>query len=190
MTDKQLMGRFAPLYRWLGGVTEKDLMKGLAVIVAAAVLSAATSYSTTSSLEVQIAGAGGMLRTASAVVAAIVTLLGWLLSTLIYHAVSHLIGGKGNLKRMFALNGYASVPILGLHLLRFLYYTVLNQPVSTISNTRLHLIFGSFNVFTVIALILTGVAVMINYGLSGRRSALIALLPTILILVFGLVLTL
>lgn len=187
MTDKQPTGRLAPVKVWLGGVTEKNLMKGLAIVVATAALSAATSYSTASAIDVPIAGAGGMLKTAAAVVAVISTLLGWVLSTVIYHAGARLLGGKGSLNRLFALGGYASLPLLGLQLLRFVYYSVLGQPVSTAATTSLDLLFDAFNVFTVAALILTGVAVMINYGLTGRKSALIALLPTFIVIALGLV---
>ena len=187
MTEKQQTGRLAPIKVWLGGVTEKNLMKGLAIVVATAALSAATSYSTASAIDVPIAGAGGMLKTAAAVVAVISTLLGWVLSTVIYHAGARLLGGKGSLNRMFALGGYASLPLLGLQLLRFVYYSVLGQPVSTAATTSLDLLFDAFNVFTVAALILTGVAVMINYGLTGRKSALIALLPTFIVIALGLV---
>ncbi|MFA5869762.1 MAG: YIP1 family protein, partial [Candidatus Bathyarchaeia archaeon] len=105
MTEKQQTGRLAPIKVWLGGVTEKNLMKGLAIVVATAALSAATSYSTASAIDVPIAGAGGMLKTAAAVVAVISTLLGWVLSTVIYHAGARLLGGKGSLNRMFALGG-------------------------------------------------------------------------------------
>ena len=126
-----------------------------------------------------------MLKNASAVIAVIGTLLGWVLSTVVYHGGARLLGGKGSLNRMFALSGYASLPLLGHQLLRFVYYTVLGQPMST-TTTRLDLLFDAFNVFTVAALILTGVAVMINYGLSGRKAALVALLPTIISIVLAL----
>jgi hypothetical protein len=187
LTEKQQTGRLAPIKAWLGGVTEKNLRNALVIVVATAALSAATAYSTAGSIEVPIAGAGEMLKTAGAVIAVISTLLGWVLSTAIYHGGARLLGGKGSLNRMFALSGYASLPILGQQLIRFVYYSVLGQPMSTATTTSLDLFFDAFNVFTVAALILTGVAVMINYGLTGRRSALIALLPTLIVLALGLV---
>jgi hypothetical protein len=187
LTEKQYTGRLAPIKAWLGGVTEKNLRNALIIVVATAILSAVTAYSTAGRIEVPIAGAGEMLKNASAVLAVVGTLLGWVLSTAIYHGGARLLGGKGSLNRMFALSGYASLPILGQQLLRFVYYPVLGQPMSTAATTGLDIFFDAFNVFTVAALILTGVAVMINYGLSGRRTALIALLPTFIVLALGLV---
>lgn len=187
MTDKQPTGRLSPIKAWLGGVTEKSLRNALVIIFVTAALSAATAYTTVGNIEVPIAGAGEMLKNASAVIAVVGTLLGWVLSSVIYHAGARLLGGKGSLNRMFALSGYASLPILGQQLLRFAYYTVLGQTMSTTATTGLDLFFDAFNVFTVAALILTGVAVMVNYGLSGRRSAIVALLPTLIVLAFGLV---
>ncbi|MDP2899762.1 MAG: Yip1 family protein [Candidatus Bathyarchaeota archaeon] len=187
MTDKQHTGRLAPIKAWLGGVTEKSLRNALVIILVTAALSAATAYTTVGNIEVPIAGAGDMIKNASAVIAVVGTLLGWVLSTVIYHGGARLLGGKGSLNRMFALSGYASLPILGQQILRFVYYPVLGQPMSTAATTGLDLFFDAFNVFTVVTLILTGVAVMINYGLSGRRSALIALLPTFIVIALGLV---
>ena len=186
MTDKQPTGRLSPIKAWLGGVTEKNMRTALIIVLATAALAAATAYSTAGSIAVPIAGASEMLKNASAVIAVVGTLLGWVLSTVVYHGGARLLGGKGNLNRMFALSGYASLPLLGHQLLRFVYYPVLGQPMLT-TTTRLDLFFEAFNVFTVAALILTGVAVMINYGLSGRMSALVALLPTFILLAFGLV---
>ncbi len=185
MTGKQYTGWLAPIRGWLGGVTEKSLTRGLAVVAATAALSATTAYSTASGIEVPIAGAGAMLQNASAVIAAIGTLLGWVLSTAVYHAGARLLGGKGGLSRMFALSGYASLPLLGHQALRLVYYVLLGQTTSA-TTTSLDLLFDAFNVFTVAGLILTGVAVMVNYGLSGRKAALVALLPTLLVLGFGL----
>jgi hypothetical protein len=178
-------GRLAPIKRWLDGVTEKHLLAGVGIVALTSVLAGATAYSNASGIQVPVAGASGMLQSISTISAVIMTFLGWVLSSVIYHIGATILGGRGSLKRMFVLSGYASIPILTQQLLRFVYYVVLGQQVSAFASTGLlATLVDHFTVFNIIGLVLVGVAVMSNYSLSGRRAAIVAILPTIIGLVF------
>ena len=50
----------------------------------------------------------------------------------------------------------------------------------------IELLVDYFNVFTIISLVLIGVAVMLNYGLTAKKAAFVALIPIILSLALGL----
>jgi len=130
------------------------------------------------------AGMGAAVQAIAAVFAVVATLLGWAISSLIYHALSHLLGGRGSRNRMFALAGYASLPALAQQAIRLVGYW-LGQ--ATLANGNVpELLLDHFNVFAVIGLVLVGVAVKLNYGVSGRKATLIALTPSILTLLLGL----
>ena len=185
--NKQNIGRLAPVKRWLDGVTEKHLMRGVGIVFVAGLLASATAYSKSSTLQVPLAGATGMVQSIAAISAVILTLLGWMLSSIIYHISASILGGKGNLNRMLALSGYASIPFLAQQLLGFIYYVVLGQhALTTASNGLLATLIDHFTVFNLIGLVLVGVAVMVNYGLSGRKATIVVLLPIILSLAFAL----
>jgi hypothetical protein len=188
MTDKkQYTGRLAPVMRWLDGVTEKHLIRGAGIVLVTGLLSAATAYTNASRIQVPVAGVAGMVQSIATIAAVVMTLLGWVLSSVIYHIGASVFGGKGSLNRMFALSGYASIPLLAQQLLGFIYYVVLGQQASASSSAGiLATLVDRFTVFNIIGLILVGVAVMLNYGLSGRKAAIVALLPTILSLAFAL----
>jgi len=188
MTEtKQHTGRLKPVKRWLDAVTEKNILKGTVIVVITGVLAAATAYTNATKTTVPIVGASDMIQTIAAVTVLIMTLLGWLLSALIYHVGANVLGGKGNLNRMFALAGYASLPALAQQLLRFINYSLLNQTTTASIGSLADAVFSYFNFFSVIGLILVGVAVMTNYGLSWRKAVLVALLPTLISIAFALV---
>jgi hypothetical protein len=173
--------------RWLDGVTEKHLIRGAGIVLVTGLLSAATAYTNASRIQVPVAGVAGMVQSIAAIAAVVMTLLGWVLSSIIYHIGASVLGGKGSLNRMFTLSGYASIPLLAQQLLGFIYYVVLGQQASASSSAGiLATLVDRFTVFNIIGLILVGVAVMLNYGLSGRKAAIVALLPTILSLAFAL----
>jgi hypothetical protein len=186
LAEKQYTGRLAPIERWLDAVTEKDLLKGAAIVGLTGVFTAAAAYSAASKMELPVAGMTGTIQAISAVSALVMTLLGWILSSLIYHACAHLLGGKGNRNRMFALSGYASIPALIQQFLRFVSYSFLGQVPTTSGGSLPEVLLGYFNVFSVIGLVFVGLAVMINYGLPGRKAAFVALIPTLITLAFGL----
>ncbi len=184
MTEtKQYTGRLAPVKKWLDGVTEKHLIRGAGIVLLTGLLAGATAYTNASKIQIPVtgtAGVAGMVQSIAAIAAVIVTLLGWVISSVIYHVGASVLGGKGSLNRMFALAGYASIPALAQQLLRFVNYAILNQTAITSTGGILGTILNYFNFFSIIGLILVGIAVMVNYGLSGRKAALVALLPTII----------
>jgi hypothetical protein len=71
---------------------------------------------------------------------------------------------------MFALTAYASIPALVQQILRFISYWLLGSTPLTTTNV-VELLVDFFNVFTIIGLVLVGVAVMVNYGLTVRKAA-------------------
>ncbi len=186
MAEKQYTGRLAPVARWLDGVTEKDMMKGAAIIILTGLFSGAAAYSAASRLEIPgLSGMGGTIGAVSAVGSVIGALIWWVVATLIYHAAAHLLGGKGDRNRMFALTAYASIPTLVQQVLRFVGYWLLGITPLTTTNV-VELLVDYFNVFTIIGLVLVGMAVMVNYGLTARKAAVVALIPTVLSLALGL----
>jgi hypothetical protein len=187
--NKQHTGRLAPIKVWLSQITEKDMLKGAIIVALTGILAAVIAYSNASRIETPIAGGSGILKTISAATALILTLLGWIFSSLIYHAGASILGGKGSLNRVFALSGYASIPLLLQEILRFIYYVVLSQSLSAYTAVNiLTLLLDHFTFFKVACLVLTGVAVMLNYGISGRKAAFVTLLPTLISIAFSLLL--
>ena len=187
--NKQYTGRFTPLKMWLSQITEKNMLKGATIVTLTGILAAVTAYSNATRIEASIADVSGILKTVSAVTALTLTLLGWIMSSLIYHAGASVLGGKGSLNRTFALSGYASIPLLLQEALRFLYYVVFSQsPSASAAVNMLTLLVDRFTFFKVACLILTGVAVMLNYGVSGRKAVFVALLPTLISIAFALLL--
>jgi hypothetical protein len=186
LTEKQYKGRLAPVERWLDAVTDKDLKKGAAIVVVSGLFAAGAAYFVASKIVIPVAGMAGTVQAISAVSALITTLLGWIICTLIYHAVAHLLGGKGDRNRMFALTGYASVPALVQQFLRLINYALLNQSLAT-STSLPEVLLSHLNFFSIIGLVLVALAVKLNYGVSGRKAALVALIPTIIGLALSLV---
>ena len=187
--NKQYTGSFASIKMWLSQITEKNMLKGATIVTLTGILAAVTAYSNSTRIESSIAEVSGILKTVSAVTALTLTLLGWILSSLFYHVGASVLGGKGSLNRMFALSGYASTPLLLQEILRFLYYVVLSQsPSASATVNILTLLVDRFTFFKVACLILTGVAVMLNYCVSGRKAVFVALLPTLISIAFALLL--
>ncbi len=184
MAESQFTGILSPVERWLNGVTEKNLAKGATIVTLTGILGGGAAYISAGRIELPVAGMGGTVQAIAAIGILVATLFGWIISSLIYHALAHLLGGKGNRNRMFALAGYASLPALVQQTLRLVEYWLGGTSLQT--NTIPELLLDHFNVFALIGLVLVGVSVMLNYGISGRKAALVALTPTILTLLFGL----
>jgi len=187
LAEKQYTGRLAHIERWLDAVTEKDLLNGTIIVVLMGIFTAVVAYSVASKMEIPVAGMTETIKIISAVSAFVMTLIGWIFSSLIYHASAHLLGGKGDKNRMFALNGYASIPALVQQFLRFVNYWFLGQPATTSVGGILEILLRFFNVFSIIGLVLIVVAVKINYGLPGRKATFVALIPTLISLTIALV---
>ncbi len=180
MAEKQYTGRLARIEKWLDAVTEKDLMKGAAIIVLTGIFAGGAAYAAASSMDALLGEMAGTVKIISAASVIVMTLLGWVITSLIYHACAHLLGGKGNRNRMFALNGYASTPALIQQALRFVNYWFLGQSATTSVGGLPEVLLSYFNVFAIIGLVFIALAVKLNYGISGRKAVLIALIPTII----------
>lgn len=166
------------------------MLKGATIVALTGILAAVAAYSNATSIEAPIAGVSGLVKTMSAVTVLIFTLLSWIFSSLIYHVGASVLGGKGSLNRVFALSGYASIPLLLQEVLRFIYYIVFSQsPSASAAVNILTLLVDRFTFFKVACLILTGVTVTLNYGVSGRKAAFVTLLPTLISIAFILLLT-
>jgi hypothetical protein len=183
LAQKQFTGILAPVERWLNGVTDKDLVKGAAIVTLTGIFGGA-AYISAGRIQLPVAGMGGTFQAIAFVGILIATMLGWVISSLIYHALAHLLGGKGDRNRMFALAGYSSLPALTQQAIRLVEYWLGGTSLQT--STIPELLLDHFNVFALIGLVLVGVSVMLNYGISGRKAALVALTPNVLTLLFGL----
>ena len=186
MTEKQYKGRLARVEKWLDAVTDKDLMKGAAIVLASGLFAGGSAYAAASSMDALLGSMAGTVKIISMISAVVMALLGWVVSSVIYHGVSHLAGGKGDRNRMFALNGYAYTPALVQQILRFVNYWFLGQTAATSVGGVLEVLVSTFNVFALIGLVLVALAIKTNYGITGRKAALIALIPTAITLAFAL----
>jgi hypothetical protein len=186
-------------------VDERDLSRGLVIVAIMVVFAAASSsiYMSKIPLEVlvpQLSDVGvdvstvgdvsGSMGLFSAVGSAVSVLAGWILSTLIMHGMATLAGGKGGLKRFFAMHGFAATPHALNHMLRTVdayasssqsivaYYTA-NRDVS-FKLLRAALNTNMVTVFSVAGLVYVTYAIAENYGVQRGRAAMIALVPVLL----------
>jgi hypothetical protein len=183
-------------------VSEKDLARGLVMVFLMVVLAAvsASTYMSKIPLEVLVpqlgqAGVdasqlGGSMGLFAGIGVAVSILVGFAASTLLMHGVATLTGGGGNMKRFFAMHGFAATP----HVLNYLVrladsfisspsqlagYFVANRDIE---NNVLRAVVGTnlFTVFGLAALIYITYAVAENYQIGRRKAFIIALMPYIL----------
>jgi hypothetical protein len=184
-------------------VEERDLSRGLIIVAIMVVFAAASSSIYMSKIplevlvpqlsEVDVSTVGdisGSMGLFSAAGAAVSVLAGWILSTLIMHGLATLAGGKGGLKRFFAMHGFAATPHALNHVLRTVdayvsssqsivaYYTA-NRDVG-FKLLRAALNTNMVTVFGVAGLVYVTYAVAENYGVQRGRAAMIALVPVLL----------
>ncbi|MBD3205407.1 DUF1282 domain-containing protein [Candidatus Bathyarchaeota archaeon] len=188
-----------------GMVNENDLMKGIvieAVIVLLAVISTVW-YTSKIPIEVLIPQLVGIdpatmpsnLRLLSGIGVGVSILLGWILSTLLMHGLSHLLGGQGGLRKFFAINGLAASPFLVNYLARTLdayliskgaaiNYFLLNRGIES-RFFKAVLDMNLLNIFGLYSLILVVIGLQENYKLSRGKALLIALSPWLLYFVLN-----
>jgi hypothetical protein len=165
-------------------ITERDLYKGLAVILVIAALSTVDSY--VYSVGASQGGDGfGFFAIAVIFVAPIVS---WSVFTLVVHYVSILLGGKGERKRFFAMCGYAYLPIVVQEVLQVIVdltnISTLAQSAAT-EQGLVGLLLNHFNLFKVLVLFLVAVAVMVNYNLSAKRAVVATLVPDVAVIILS-----
>ena len=151
-------------------------------------IAAGVNYTLASKTSTQLPIGGGMVSTFTAIIAFIITILGWLLSTIIFHGFSIVLGGKGSFNKMIVLSGYAYTPMVIQQVLRLGYFSIVGPVEINLGIGQVGGLLNYFTVFSILTMFLVGVAVMTNYGLSGRKAALVALSPTLLIILLALAL--
>lgn len=183
-------------------VHERDLTRGLAIVFLMVVLAAASAskYMSKMPLEVLVpqlgqAGVdasqlGGTMGMFAGVGAAISILVGFAASTLLMHGIATLTGGGGNMKRFFAMHGFAATPHALNHLAR-LADSYVSSPSQLagyylanrdIENGVLKALVGTnmFTFFGLAALIYITYALAENYQIGRRKAFITALIPYVL----------
>jgi hypothetical protein len=183
-------------------VSERDLVRGLLIVFLMVVLAAASAstYMSKIPLEVlvpQIGQAGvdvsqvsGSMGLFAGIGVAVSILVGFTVSTLLMHGAATLTGGGGNMKRFFAMHGFAATPHVLNYVLRLADsfissssqlagYFVANREIE---NGVLKAVVGTnlFTVFGLAALVYITYAVAENYQIGRRKAFIIALVPYIL----------
>ena len=189
-------------------VTEKDLRRGIVIVLVTAIVSAAAGMMYLSKIPVEVlmsslasynvdpgpvvqamgtfAAIGGFLR----------VLIDWALLTLMMHAFATLLSGKGSLRRFFALTGFAYLPLTLQQILRVVDALIaqpsalVNLYVSNAQATGLMKVIVSMNLFTLFglaALVLKGFAISANYESTTRKGVFIAAVPYIIFIVLDLI---
>ena len=189
-------------------VSEKDLARGLVMVFLMVVLAAvsASTYMSKIPLEVLVpqlgqAGVdasqlGGSMGLFAGIGVAVSILIGFAASTLLMHGVATLTGGGGNMKRFFAMHGFAATPHVLNYMVRLVDsfisspsqlagYFVANRDIE---NSVLRAVVGTnlFTVFGLAALIYITYALAENYQIGRRKAFIIALMPYILYLAVNL----
>jgi hypothetical protein len=189
-------------------VTEKDLRRGLVIVLVTAIISsyAGMVYLSKIPVEVLISSLASYnvdpgpvvqaMGTFAAIGGFIRVLIDWALLTLMMHAFATLLSGKGSLRRFFALTGFAYLPLTLQQVLRVV-DALIAQPsalvniyVSNAQATGLMKVIVSMNLFTLFglaALVLKGFAVSENYESTTRKGLLIAAVPYILFIILDLI---
>jgi hypothetical protein len=133
----------------------------------------------------------GALRSRLAPFVAISGVLGsvtrWLVPSLLVLFAANIWVGKGSSKRLLAMTGFASAPRIIQQLLRIIdAYTIRAADIASLTATRaaasgllgklVNQAFTVFNLFGVLTIILTAVAVSVNYEATPRKAAYVTLL--------------
>ena len=183
-------------------VSERDLTRGLLIVVLMVVLAAvsASMYMSKIPLEVlmpQIGQAGvdasqlgGSMGLFAGIGVAVSIIVGFAGSTLLMHGTATITGGGGNMKRFFAMHGFAATPHVLNYVLRLVdsfisssgqlagYFAanreIENRVIKAVIGTNL------FTVFGLAALVYITYAVAENYQISRRKAFIIALMPYVL----------
>jgi hypothetical protein len=185
-------------------VDEDDLGKGLIVVTVMVVLAAASTslYMSKIPLDVlvpqlgemgvDVGGIAASMGMFSAIGAAVSILVGWLASTVIMHGIANLVGGRGSIKRLLAMHGFAAAPHAANYALRTVdAYASSGQALAAyftasraVEPKFLRALLGTnmFTVFGIAGLIYLYHALSVNYQLRRSRALAVALVPLLLYL--------
>ncbi|MFH2109742.1 MAG: YIP1 family protein [Candidatus Bathyarchaeota archaeon] len=187
---------------YFGYVEEDDLAKGLIIVAVMVVLAAASTsvYMSKIPLEVLVPQLGelgvdigdvaGSMGLFSAVGAGVSILLGWVLSTVVMHGLANLAGGRGSMKRLFAMHGFAAAPHAANYALRTVdAFVSSSQSLVTyfmagrvVEAKLVRAVLGTnmLTVFGVAGLVYLTYALSINYQLRRDRALAVAIVPLLL----------
>ena len=115
----------------------------------------------------------------------------WLVPSILVLFVANIRLGKGSSKRMFAMTGFAAAPQIIQQLLRGIdSYTISAADIASLTATRaaasgligklVNQAFTVFNLFGVLTIILTAVAVSVNYEAAPRKAAIVTVLAYVI----------
>ena len=165
-------------------ITEKDLKKGLLIIIITALLSgfAGSTYFSKMSLGPQLSEMQSQMTPFIAIANALTYVTRWLAPSLIITVIAKLMIGDGNTKRLLSMTSFASMPLLIQQILRLIDSQIVSPAevgqviASRFTGEGLLIRFlnqglNVLNVFGLITVILTVYAVTENYGTSKRKAA-------------------
>jgi len=118
----------------------------------------------------------------------------WLIPSILVLLVANIWVGKGSSKRMLAMTGFASAPRIIQQLLRVVdAYTISAADIAPLTATRaaasgllgklVSQAFTVFNLFGVLTIVLTAVAVSVNYEATPRKAAYVTVLAYVVYMV-------
>jgi hypothetical protein len=118
----------------------------------------------------------------------------WLVPSILVLFVANLRLGQGSSRRILAMTGFASAPRIIQQLLRVIdSYTISAADLASLTVTRatssgligrlVNQAFTVFNLFGIITIILTAVAVSVNYDAAPRKAAIVTVLAYVVYMV-------
>ena len=118
----------------------------------------------------------------------------WLVPSILVLLVANIWVGKGSSKRMLAMTGFASAPRIIQQLLRIVdAYTISAADLASLTATRaaasgllgrlVNQAFTVFNLFGVLTIMLTAVAVSVNYEATPRKAAYVTVLAYVVYMI-------
>ncbi|MEJ2047793.1 MAG: YIP1 family protein, partial [Dehalococcoidia bacterium] len=183
-------------------VDRSDLVKGILIVLVTVTLAAVSAMKYMSKIPldvllpqigsagVDVSGISGTMGLFSGIGLAFAILVGFILSTMIMHGVSVLVGGSGALGAFFAMHGFATIPHLVNYLLRvvdaytiqpdvLVGYYIENREVGN-KLFRSLMASGLTNVFGLAVLVYHTFAVSANYKQTRGRAFIVAFIPYLL----------
>jgi len=209
---KRMWGSLVSPRKTFESIQGNDLRRGFLIIAIIALISAWAEYNYAFKLPMpQIPGLGpnggfinqSTFRSNFAILLAIGSSLGvvinWLVLSMLIHLTARLVIGSGGFKKMLALMGFASTPVIIQQALRLIdSYTVSEQtllslsrassPTQSLGTLFISNVISVFTVFGIWAFLLALTAVSVNYGTSRRRASAATISAYILLILIGTVL--
>jgi hypothetical protein len=118
----------------------------------------------------------------------------WLIPSILVLLAANIWVGKGSSKRMLAMTGFASAPRIIQQLLRVIdAYTISAADIASLTATLaaasgllgklVNQAFTIFNLFGILTIVLTAVAVSVNYEATPRKAAFVTVLAYIVYMI-------